>query len=108
MKFERRPQGHGVAGIAGDTEDDQSKQPKTNVQMGGTSYQTMNQDNQKPKGYKVKVSGQADSEEQLHEAQKRFQSNIGNAQINIQDSRETYDRSWLEDTMSKFFDRGHI
>lgn len=106
LKFERRPSGHGVAGVAGQENDDKRENVKPNPQTGSTTYVTT-EDSQGRKGYKIRATGTDNRGIDYEAAMAEIQKNLGDVNLNLRDDRTSLNRKWLEDQFSSYIERGH-
>lgn len=105
IKLDRKPMGHGVEGATGQANDglQEPKAPNT----GGKTYVNSGE-NKPPAGYEINVSGQANGSVDYDKMQKQIDKTIGNFNTNINDNRETFNRSWLEKQFGDYIDRGYV
>lgn len=107
LRLEERPQGHGVAGATGQTEDDQSYDGRAaGVQTPDTSGSTYV--NSGDKGYTIKAKGRASSGTDVGGIQDAVSESVGGVNINVRDDRSSLDRSWLESQFTNFIDKGYV
>lgn len=107
LRLEERPQGHGVAGATGQTEDDQSYDGRAaGVQTPDTSGSTYV--NSGDKGYTIKAKGRASSGTDISGIQDAVSESTGGVNINVRDDRSSLDRSWLESQFTNFIDKGYV
>jgi hypothetical protein len=113
VRLERQPQAHGVEGPTGQPNDgithgDQGNNPSpAKPNTGGTVYADAGEGQ---KGYRVKVKGEANQGIDTTRLQKEIDNQMSGSagvNLNVTDSRQSLDRSWLEEQFSNFIDRGH-
>lgn len=109
LKFEHRPQGHGVEGIGatGDNDDMNRNdlQPGNSPAAGGKAYVTPQGSN---KGFHIKARARNNGNVDHRDITNDLQSDIGSFNINLRDDRQKMDRDWLQGQMDQYISRGHL
>lgn len=107
LKFEHRPQGHGVEGIGGEGDNDDKRTPEPQAgsgpSTGGKTYVGAGQ-----RGVSIKARARNMNGANPSDITGDLQSDIGNFNVNMRDDRSSMDRRWMEKQMDQYTQRGHL
>ncbi len=103
MKFEQRPQGHGVEGIDGSENDDTKQTP-----MQAPQVSTSNKVYVAPeKGVRIKAKGVDRGGVNQESFNQELQKQLGDVSLKVSDERASLDRRWLEKQFGSYINRGY-
>lgn len=108
LKFDHRPQGHGVEGIASTDLNDDIREPGlqagNNPSASSKAYVTAGQG----RGYTIRARARDKRNIDHNEITSQLESEMGAVNINVRDDRQAMDRRWLEQQFDTYIQRGHL
>ncbi|MNO87291.1 hypothetical protein D3C76_787100 [compost metagenome] len=109
LKFEHRPQGHGVEGIGANGDNDDMNRNDQAVasapHTGGKSYVAAQGSN---RGFSIRARAKNNGNIDHQDVTSDLQSQIGSFNVNLRDDRQKMDRDWLTNQMDQYITRGHL